>query len=84
MKVVLILVDGMRPDALAAVPKAQEIMKKIVILPEHKNGHAFCNAAVPYVAVSQRGSHQAWDYNKYICAAGAPDSRTVRGFKPKQ
>lgn len=28
MKVVLILVDGMRPDALAAVPKAQEIMKK--------------------------------------------------------
>lgn len=28
MKVVLILVDGMRPDALSAVPKAQEIMKK--------------------------------------------------------
>lgn len=28
MKVLLILVDGMRPDALADVPQAQEIMKK--------------------------------------------------------
>ena len=54
MKVMLILVDGMRPDAMVQFPQAQALMQSSATALDAQTVFPLCDAALPRVALSQR------------------------------
>lgn len=75
MRTLLIVVDGMRPDAIAAMPQVQKILKHS----SYTMAATTVMPSVPYVAFPQCGSVEAWNDDQYICAAGKAGQRVVRG-----
>ena len=79
MRTVLIVVDGMRPDAIAAMPRVQKLLK-------NASYTMTATTVMPSVTLPCHMSlFHSVDDDQYICAAGKTDQRLVRGsVKPQK
>ena len=80
MKVLLTLLDGMRPDALTACGSefANELLQNTGTYTDGNDRHAVGDSSLPYVAVSFRASRKTRHRHKHIHSAGTSRSGNMR------